>query len=226
MFARLRPLAAPLLATLLFACPPDRTDGPPVDPGPSVEPQILALCDNVWPADECADSECADSDQEAVYFEAFGAWLDGLDTPMSELVGLRRVDTYEAEQSSYTDYAWHVDIGWTRIIQTAGISGQGGDPQVAGIVDELDLYPRLPAIDPDVAMMSFDEAQALLDTCAEELGVTFHPEGWCQPWVPTDPGDDDTGITFSFWSDGDGYAVLDVTGTELMSCRFQGPIGR
>ncbi len=219
----------PLLALLLLACPPERgDDDDAVEPGPTVEPELLSICQGEWPSDECSDGDCADSDQEAVYFEAFGVWLDQLASPMADRVGLRRVNTFEAQASSYTDYYWHVDIGWTRTIQSAGISGQGGDPQVAGIVDELNLFPRLPAIDPEVEMMSFDAAQALVDACAAKLGVVFDPIGWCQSWVPTDPDDDDEGITFSFWSPEDGYAVIDVTevDSDIMICRFQGPIGR
>ncbi len=191
-----------------------------------------ALCaGDPWPSDEGVDG-WADSPVEQRYGDGFAERyreVSGLtDEEMDCHVRLRNVHTHQAQQSSGTDVSYQFDIGWVRIVEGTYVSAEGGDPTENEIAAAWDEWGNALRIDLDAPFMAYADAQAYVDECAAEHGVTFPSTGWCSPWVPdfaNDDDDDELGIRYDFSEflpGDDGWlaiASVDVTGVEEPRCR-------
>lgn len=214
-----------VLAAANLACqqvPEDKTYG-----GNTYPYDFEAACANVWKSNECGDGDCADSEVEQRYADAWEQWypeVAGLTAEeMKRHVQLRRVDTFEAGQSSFTRIYFNLRVDWVRLVDEDSISHLGGDPTVEEILDALRLGDCYPQVDFETPLVPYEEVQAFLDECWDTHDAIFDPEDWCVPWFPNQPGDD-RGIVFHFYADlgqGDGTFAnvdYDVTGAREPSC--------
>ena len=160
-------------------------------------------CVDEWPADECADGDCSDSEVEQRYADAWELWFldaSGLSAEeMEQYVRLRRVDTWETEGSSDTDIYYELRVDWVKLVVEKEVSAPGGEPTVEQIVDELSQHDSIPQVDFEAPVYSYEYTKAFLDGCAEQYGVTVDPAWWCKPQTNGDP-DDDPIIKFRFWT--------------------------
>lgn len=206
-------------ALLLSACP--APEAPAENPGPDYE----ALCAGVWLPDECADGDCADSDVERRYGEVWLAWAQdetGLsDADFARHVALRRVDTDDAEQSSWTEVTATYAVDWVRFVHTGWAGAEGGDPTEAAIRAAWE-EASLPRVDWDATLAPYADMRAEVEACEADLGVDFPETGWCGTWFTTYT-DDDAWLSLRFTTpyEGGGTAILslDPTGVEPRICR-------
>jgi len=237
-------LATTLAVTVLFGCRPGDDDSSADDDTTTSDDDstsdddttgddelpfdFKAACATEWPSDECASGDCTDSDVEQRYADAWELWFQGMSgltaEEMEPYARLRRVDTFEAQYSSYTDIYYQLQVDWVRLVFWQGVSAEGGDPTTEEIVAEMTAYHDLPQVDFQADLVPFEEIQAFVDDCAATHGVTFDSSGWCDPGVPTNPGDDDLAIKFFFWADLESggnryaYASVDAMGNDEPDC--------
>ena len=194
----------------------------------TVAPEILDLCEDVWAPMECGPGSCAETPVEEAYESGIQQYLDGRTgsaAAVASALELRTLAVEEAEQTSYSEFVWQVDVDWVRLVGSRYVSG-GGLPEPDEVEAQLDQYPWLPRVDLDATWISYGDVITAIEDCEAELGVTFDRNGLCSPWFPTDPGDDGIAPAFNLWSPDGASLRIDLAGAEAPFCRFESPVGR
>lgn len=120
------------------------------------------------------------------------------------------------------------DIDWVRIVLRHELQADG--PTDADLVDLWRRQVAAPDIDLDAELLDYTTAQAFVDDCADQFGVTFDAADWCEPryYTRTDDGDfaDGPQLRFEFWARQGGdtvHASVDLAGYREPVCELQPP---
>jgi hypothetical protein len=222
-----------VLALCLVGCPApgddDDDDGCNVDESWPLD--FEAICGGEWPSDECTDGDCGGPDVEQRYHDEFIAHFQDVagltDEAMECHVRARSVNTHEAQQSSYTDVWFQIEVDWVRLVDWWGVGADGGDPTAEEIAAEWDTWGAVPRVDPGADLLRYEDVQGFIDDCAAQHGVTLDPVGWCDGWIADHANDDadDAQMHFRFSAPmpGDPSTEVEATvyplGDEAHRCR-------
>jgi hypothetical protein len=197
--------------------------------GQTAEWDIIGLgetCKQSWTKDECEDGDCADSDLEQRFVNAFFEWLQedsGMsDTEIEEHVRLRRVNTKTTEHPLFTKIVYEIKVDWFLYQVSLNLYLEGRDPSIEEIKTELENY-QTPVIDLDAELMPLSKVQEFVTECEDAHQVTLNEGGLCFCFVPSDSDDDFQGISCRFSgrindTNRRVEASVDLLGTEPNRC--------
>lgn len=171
-----------------------------------------ATCGAFWPPDECASGRCGDGEVERAWVGAFEPAFAAESRLEGDPGRYGRVRSIKGSPnfSAVTEASWQFQADWLTVVVPdvslwvdtvpAG-TGPGERPPDSDLVARWRQWMNAPAFDLRTDLMSWSDAQAVVDDCGAELGVTFDAEGWCEPWYATQWDEDDGALWVQFYAD-------------------------